>query len=368
MSLSSYTVYVDTNAVSVSIDPTANLATLRTQLGSNINGTDVFLYFNPVTSQKTVLPMTSEDKVPVSDILFPPVAGSGNQIIEVVSNAAGSPSFLGSTTQSGYLNTSPYFGVQVVLNQSDAAAITNNAGMFQPLMLENVQSCDPNQPAFFSNAVICQQGAIIQFNISCWGAAGWGFTITSTMNTSTDINAGGLFIPYRNGNYNSMMTTSLLRYNSQAGDTIQIEANAALGIASQYNVQYSTVTVNAWSLSSWIDSEGNNYASSAPIPSTSAAEMELLTLGAKDGFQPPPPGGTTSIPGGTTQPAAPTAGPPSGQTFGTFGGATPGSPPNTRAGGLVGSIELFFLVFNSQADAQAVIKVLNSSETGFGNG
>ena len=109
MSLSSYTVYVDTNAVSVSIDPTANLATLRTQLGSNINGTDVFLYFNPVTSQKTVLPMTSEDKVPVSDILFPPVAGSGNQIIEVVSNAAGSPSFLGSTTPSGYLNTSPNF-------------------------------------------------------------------------------------------------------------------------------------------------------------------------------------------------------------------------------------------------------------------
>ncbi len=94
------------------------------------------------------------------------------------------------------------------------------------------------------------------------------------------------------------------------GDTIQIEANAALQIATQYNVAYSTLTISSWSLSSWTDSNGNTWSSSTPIP----GGVSDFAAGAGDGgFSPPPPGGNASIPGGVVVPAAPKASPPSAQ-------------------------------------------------------
>lgn len=63
MPQSNYMVYVGTTSAPVSIDPNQSLATLRTQLGSQVTNSDVFLYFNPVTQQKTVLPITDESTV-----------------------------------------------------------------------------------------------------------------------------------------------------------------------------------------------------------------------------------------------------------------------------------------------------------------
>jgi hypothetical protein len=368
-----YAVYIGATPITVNLSPTATMDEVRTALGSQISDQDSFLYENPVTELKTVLTPTSAEKTArLSVCCFPPVPEQGvtDSIIQVVSTSTSSPSFMGTTPESGYLSPNPYFGVNVRLNEVDKSAIDNNKGMFQPVLLENVQSCNPDNPANFTYAVICQKGAIVEFDISCWGAAGFSFTITSAMSESADINSGGLYVCYGDDSFNKISVTGLRRYNSQSGDTIQIEANAALGIAAEYNVEYSTVTCSGWSLNQWTDMDGNTHASSTPIPGSAMSEsIETKTTSQADsgGFQPGPPAGTGSIPGGTTQPATPTAGPPSNQTFGGIESASPGSKPSTRAEGLVGAIDVFFLVFDSQEDANTVIKILNSGTMGFGS-
>jgi len=360
MTATNYTVYNGATPQVFSLDPTDTMADVRTALGGFMASTDNFLYENTVTELKTVLtPVSAEAEAKLSGCQFPPVPGQvTTPIIQIVSTSATSPSFMGNSPSTGYVNDNPQFGIRCVLNDTDAAAVTNNAGMFQPVMLENVVSCNPVNPANFTYAMICQKGAIVAFDISCWGAAGYGYTVTSAMSTSTDINADGLYILY-DSDFGLQTNTQLRRYNTKAGDTIQIEANKALHISTQYNVAYSTITFSGWSMSSWTDMNGNPHSSSLPIPSLSADT--------DGGFQPGPPAGGSDIPGGTTQPAAPTAGPPSNQVFGGFETGTPLAPaPSTRSAGLVGSIELFCLVFDSDADAKAVIKVLNSGASGFG--
>tara|TARA_R110000868_G_scaffold411064_2_gene701629 strand:- start:23222 stop:24343 length:1122 start_codon:yes stop_codon:yes gene_type:complete len=373
MAAQNYTAYVGVTPTVVSLDDGSTMAQVRTALGSSMASTDNFLYENTVTQEKTVLwPVSQESVAKLSGCHFPPVPGQGvnTPIIQIVSTAENDQSLMGTRTASGYVYNSQYFGVKISLNETDAAAVTNNQGMFQPVMLQNVVSANPSYPLSFQNAMICQKGAIIQFDISCWGAAGWGYTITSTMNTSTDICGSPLYAIYPAGSGAKMGGLGLRRYNSKAGDTIQMKANAALGIAKQYNVEYSTITVKGWSLSEWAEPRTTN---NTPIPSGPTLEeamrsgINLDEMIDASNFVPPPPAGGGDIPGGTSQPGTPTAGPPSNQKFGTFSGCTPSGIPNTRSEGLVGSIDIFCLVFDSDADAKAVIKILNSGTMGFGS-
>lgn len=259
--------------LSIEFDDSTKMSDVRTTLtGKGFMGaSDVFLYENPVTELKTVLmPKSAEANVPLSKCLWPsaPDAGYNNPIIQIVNVAGSNPSFLGTTPEDGWLRSSTVFGVSASLNPEFS---TQNAGMFEPLMLQNVQSADPNNPVSFTQCIIVQKGAIINLNISSWGALGFGYCVTSAMGTDI-IPEAGLYQVYGNPSNNasgSQSYTTISRYANgfqPNGDSIQIQSNKALGIAKQYNVEYSTLTFSSWSLNQ-ATIGGTTYNCSTPIPS-----------------------------------------------------------------------------------------------------
>ena len=366
----SYNVYIGANSSIQSFDSTTTLAEARATLTNAglMTKTDAFLYENPVTGLKTVFgPVSDEKNAKITAATFPPVPSqlsNDYELVQIVSTAANAPALLGTQPSDGYFRPNGQMAVSVSLNNTDANAITNNKGMFEPVLLQNVQSANPDAPVSFTNCVIVQKGAIVSFDVASWGAAGFGFVIDAAESIGGVNICPGLFVVYPD-NFGKSETTVLRRYVGDAsknGDTIQIQSNASLNIAKQYNVEYSTVTVKTFSLSSWTDSNGNTFSSSKPIPSGGADDFaEALGLeDSKGGWVPPPPAGKSDIPSGTTKSGSPTAGPPSKQTIGTIRSVTPNSCPATRSGGLVGSVEIYFLVFDSKEDADTVIKVLNA--------
>jgi len=356
-----YYVYIGAKSTIESFDSTETLADVRKALTAKglMTTTDAFLYENEATSLKTVYaPQSAEKNHPVSLATFPAVASLSEdyELIQIVSTSATSPSFLGDSPADNYFRPIPQFGVSVSLNMSDPAAKVINKDMFEPVLLESVQSSNPDAPISFSNCVIVQKGAVVSFDVSSWGAAGWGLIIDAAETTSTSI-CPGIFITYDNDNFGSIETTTLDRYVGNAtksGDTIQIESNASLKLGSQYNVAYSTITVKTFSLSEWTDSSGKVYSSSLQIPSSTSE-----TLDDKGNVAPPPPSGQSDVPSNSVGSGTPVSGPKSKQTFGGISSVRPTSCPATRSSGLVDQIEIYFLVFDSKADADTVIKVLN---------
>lgn len=374
------------NHKDIALDDNSHMSDVRTLLTSQgfMKDTDSFLYDNPVTGLKTVLqPRSAEATARLSACLWPAVPGEGfnNQIIQIVSVAESNPSFLGTTPQDGWLRNSSIFGVRAKLNPEFS---DNNAGMFEPLMLQNVQSTNPNAPVSFTQCIIVQKGAIINLDISSWGALGFGYCITSAMGADI-IPEEGLYQIYGNPSPNSPGAQSYASVSRYAngfkpnGDSIQIQSNQALGIAQQYDVEYSTLTFSSWSLSQGTFN-GKTINCSTPIPSGVSAlanaarafdpTMEVAVMsadvGAGDGWQPGPPAGTTSVPSGGTQPGSPTAGPQSSQTYGApmTNPYSPRTKPATRGGGLVGSMEVYFLVFTDKEAANNIIRVLNNPTMG----
>lgn len=365
MSSQQYTVYNGATPKTFTLDTSATMADVRQALGSYMATTDNFLYENPITGLKTVLtPVSSERTARLRGCQFPPVPSQGveNPIIQVVSTSNKTPTLLGTTPESGYVHSGPLFGVRARLNETDPVAIKNNKGMFQPVMLENVISANPDHPLSFTYAMICQKGAIVEFDISCWGAAGFGFAITSDMSAPI---CPGLVVPFTD-NFGRQSVTTMRRYASKEADTIQIEANAALGIAKTLDIEYSTIIFRGWSLDDWT-SDGHDYHSDLSIPTGPQGSFAVGNIFKDGGFQPGPPAGSKDIPGGTTQSGSPTGGPPSNQQIGIIGSYHPGSIPTTRAGGLVGAIQLYCLVFDNDEDAKNIIKVLNAGDQGFGS-
>lgn len=370
-----YTVFVGADSHVVEFPPYQPLSDFRKKLTEKglITDKDAFLYENPATKLKTVFTPRSSEKNYVlgtakphsqAGAAFPSVPSQhvDNPIVQVVSISKSSPSLMGTTPSDGWLRPNQEMGMRCRLNDSDPAAIKNNKGMFQPLMLENVQSANPDDPADFTYCVVTQKGAIVSFDVSSWGAAGIGYTITSAMGTA--INPEGLFTNYDPGHYDRQTWLRLDRYvgdGSKTGDTIQMEANSSMHIAKQYNVEYSTLVFKAWSLKSWEDSSGKKYSSGTPVPSE-----VLIGDSADNGFQPGPPSGNGSVPGGTTSSGSPKAGPPSKQRFGSIYAPSPGSPPATRSGGLTGALQVYFFVFKNDHDAKTVMRVLNAGTMGFG--
>jgi hypothetical protein len=365
----SYNIFIGANSSVHTFDSTTTLAEVRialTDLGL-MSSTDSFLYENSMTQLKTVFgPVSDEVNAYISGATFPAVPSelsNSYELIQIVSTASDAPAFLGTTPPDGYFRPNGQMAVNISLNNSDQVAISNNAGMFEPVLLQNVQSANADDPVSFTNCVIVQKGAIISFNIASWGAAGWGYTITAAESLGGTNICDGLFIPY-SSNYGNSVSTTLNRYASgNVGDTIQIQSNASLNIAQQYNVEYSTITVNTYSLTSWSDAAGTVYSSSLPIPSGAAKDFSMMLdkETGPEGWVPPPPAGGSDVPSNTTGSGSPKAGPPSTQTFGSpINSLIPASCPATRSTGLVGSVEIYFLVFDNVTDANTVIKVLNA--------
>ncbi len=380
--MTKYAVFIDVTEHYITAHPSDKLSEIRKKHSNWISDDDHFIA--DIYGEKSVLSLVQERDATVGGTSFPPAGGVTDRIIQIVRDSKGKPSFLGMQPKNNWVTQSTSakdqnFAVQVVLNKHSDVAIENNKGMFEPLMLINVVSAVPDHPKSFPNVVVCQKGAIIQFNIRSWGAAGWAYTITAQDTvTSTDIVPADypLFTNYDgiNRKFGSITQASLWRYAGTfqgKADTIQIMSNKALSIPSVDNVRFSEVTVTGWSLKSWkASADGNPYASSLPVPVGIGSDIKkeqlyLADLGSgdpviKSGGKTKTPGvGKVSVPGDSTQPATPKAGPPSNQSFGTCWDPIPSRNPGSGEEGLTGAVDLTFLVFDSKADANAVMKILN---------
>ncbi|KUM03783.1 hypothetical protein AWB61_21010 [Chromobacterium sp. F49] len=232
-------------------------------------------------------------------------------------------------------------------------------------MLTDVQPSNPGSNAFYSRAVICEKGSIVGFNISSWGAAGFGYNISSDKDTICD----GLYNCFGN-EPNRKATSSLLRYQSSK-NTIQIESTQVLGIPTSDIIHYQKVTVKTWRLTKY-SKNGQTYSSDMQAPVITAPgqtmarflsgslETQLLAESGRSGFDPGPVGGDTFVPGQSIETGAPSRGPESQQNFGSIYDLREDDRHTT----VLGSVVFYFFVFKDRASADRVINVLNSPNPG----
>ena len=166
-----YDVYLSSKNQAIEISPKATLTELRSKL-SEANDFD-FIYYNTFTEKKAVLTDRSlESERSVDQIAF-------DAIITMARVQGAKTDLIGMKTD--WLNDR-HCGVRISLNKHEEAK-KQNEGKFEPLMITDVQPTNPGSSAFYDRAVICEKGSVVNFEISSWGAAGFGYSITSNKQT-----------------------------------------------------------------------------------------------------------------------------------------------------------------------------------------
>lgn len=349
--MAQYNVYLSGEKHIIEANSDETLSGLRQKLGVNSDNY-CFVYYNSFTEKKTILNDRSlESQKKINQIAF-----DGNTVIMTV--VAGQKTDLFGMRADWMYDR--HTGVQIIFNQSDAVARTNNEGKFDPIMLTDIQPSNSSSSAFYQRAVICEKGSIIQFNISSWGAAGFGYSITSDKETICD----SLYMTYGN-DPNRKGYGNLYRYED-SNNTIQIESTKTLNIPTNDVIHYQKITVKTWRVTSYKEG-GHTYSSNmrAPVisaPSTRspmampAMGIQRLSLSQAGGFNPGQPGGDTYVPGKDIDNGAPGRGPSSGQSFGTISRIKQDDHNNT----VLGAVIFYFFVFKDHEAANRVINVLNA--------
>ncbi len=164
--MTQYSIYMGGVSQVMDLDPGTTLGSLRQMLskmpGSSSDDYD-FVYYNPFTEQKTILNnRTLEGRKHIKDIAF-------NDTTVIMTVVQGSKTDLFGMKQDWLYNR--HMGVQVSLNQG-AEAQAVNSGKFEPVMLTDIQPSNSNSNVFYQNAVICEKGSIVRFDISSWAQPG----------------------------------------------------------------------------------------------------------------------------------------------------------------------------------------------------
>ena len=324
MSVQTYNLYRDGTPVRVAIDSNSNLAQARAAMGGNISWDYRFVYWNDLTQQKTFLnEVGKEASIPLSKILF-----AGNNIL--LANVSASRPDLFGTKASGL--TDRHVTVSVGLNNTDAEGKRANAGKFAPLMLTNVQPANPSVAFFAENVVICEKGSLVNFYIRSWGAAGFGYSISSPKQKI----ASSLFITFDKKSFGTYVTGFLSRYESSKR-TIQVDSTQSLNIAPSLILAYQKITVKTWNIRSYQRGSETFTSNLKPPPITGA-------------------GGDTITPGSGVQTGATHQGPGSDMNFYSLKILSADDPDNT----VLGAVTFHFFVFRDANMANNVLKVLNS--------
>lgn len=349
--MTAYTVYLSGQPQTINANATDTLATLRQKLAGDTS-TYAFVYYNPFTKKKTILNDRSVEGAQTVGL----TAFNGTTIIMTVVSGNKTDLF---GTKADWLYDR-HLGIRIVKNTADADAAATNQGKFDPVMLTDIQPSNSSSNVFYQRAVICEKDTVIQFNISSWGAAGYGYSIKSDKDTITD----GLYITLGDSP-NRQVNTGLRRYSS-SNNSIQINSTQALNIPTQDVINYQKVTVKSWRVTSY-DQGGKSYSSNtqAPVITSPHHMMPMAMPGpsfanfataGSGGFDPGSPGGDTYVPGHDIQTGAPGRGKPSDQKFGSISNIK-GDDPNTT---VLGAVVFYFFVFKDHAAASQVINVLNA--------
>lgn len=293
-----------------------------------------------------VVGISTETYIPISGII-----GENNQAYLTDVNKTMETDFIGFSTDWWF---DRYMSCRMRLNTTDSEARKANEGKFQPFMLTNVKTANPNLPAIsFENIVVCEKDSVIQFEISSWAAAGYGYTIKPT--SGSPINSEPLYItftgcPKDGGNYARI---SLRRYytenQSQNKSTIKVVATDTLKLGGN-ELNYMKFSIRTWKVTEY-KSNNKVYKCNLPLPSP-YQKQETIT----------PPysqlvnGDESVIPGGTIEPGttAPT-GDQSEQNIGTIYNVK----DSQNVGDIIGEVIFYVFVFKTKEDAEAVFGQMN---------
>ena len=351
--MTQYNVYLSGQKRTIEADQNDTLSSLRQKLGTDASDYE-FVYYNNFTDKKTILnDRQVESNQTISKITFPP----HNTVIMTVVKGSKTDLF---GTKADWLHDR-HTGVQITLNQEDQVAREHNEGKFKPIMLTDIQPSNSLSNAFYQRAVICEKGSIIKFKISSWGAAGFGYSITSDKDTICD----ALYITY--GDKPNRQSNFGMRRYQDSNNTIQIESTKTLNIPTQDIIHYQKVTVKTWRLISY-KQNGQTFTSNTQAPVIQAPTTRGAMLLAHStihrssilqtrtgGFDPGAPEGDTYVPGKDIETAAPSRGPKSEQKFGSISDLKQDDSNNT----VLGAVVFYFFVFKDQEAANRVINVLN---------
>ena len=210
---------------------------------------------------------------------------------------------------------------------------------------------NPDSDFFADKLVICQKGKPIQFGISSWGAAGYGFSI----GTNRDTIVSGLYYLYGPSQYGQVGYTVMRSYEGPAGSNppqILVESLKDKGINPALKADYSKITIKTWRVTSWNKgSESGSSALTAPSPRLLLDDADQADPFAED------PSGDHSIPGKSVEVAAPSAGKPSSQKIGE-----PASIENDGPDHVIGSVTFYLYVYRTKEDANLIFNILNSPQ------
>lgn len=323
-----YNVYLSGVEYSISANENDSLSSIREKLEKLKEKEEVdnfkFVYYNTMTETKTILEDSSiEGKRKIKQIVF-----DKNTLLMTI--VKGEKTDLFGTKTEWF--TDRNMGAQINLNIQD--------GKFKPIMLTDISPSNPNSDVFFNNAVICEKGSTIEFRISSWGAAGFGFSIESEKESIVD----RLYLTFGT-DQNTTSYTTVSRYQESA-NTIQVDSTESLNIGEDDAVHYQKITIKTWRLTSY-KKDGTTYSS----------DMKPPRRKLKAAFSEESTNGDTYVPGKYIENAAPSRGGHSDETFGPgISELKEDDPKNT----VIGSIVLYFFVFKDRESAEKTINVLNA--------
>ncbi|MCG8640565.1 MAG: hypothetical protein MI862_12570 [Desulfobacterales bacterium] len=324
-------IFQGTNQEFKELDTNSNLSEVRTQLGSFMKSTYLFVYYDERQQKQLMQPKNTESNYKLSSIL-----GEQNNLTITDPNA-NKPDLEGILV-SWFTDRNLQVGVR--LNNANPDAVAANKDKFQPFMLEKVQTIKdaaedfPN--VYWNYAVICEKGSAISFNYSCWGAAGYGFSIKSDRSTIIS----GLYV-VNNGNYATTTFSGLSRYQDTK-QNIVVDSLSDQGIPIGDRLQYSSVTFKAWNVKGY-KQNGQSYSSNAQPPYRRSTDPGGMAK--KNGV---------IVPGGGIESGSPHAKGTSHQDWGA-----PLSSLDQDTNCVLGEMDIYFLVFKNHEAATQMVRQNN---------
>lgn len=367
MTYQEYTVYRDsedgnsTTSKQFKFDTNETLDQVRAQLGSYI--TDQYRFINYQNKKATygdmILSINFEDVATLKKVV-----GLKNQLYLTNVFKQVKTDLVGFNTDWFF---DRYMSCKISLNPEPNAQSSNQNKM-QPLMLTNVKAAAPIRGfGAMDKVVICEKDSIIQFELSSWGAAAYGYNIK--LEAGTPITDADLFIGFSGCTPNNYASTSLQRYYASSNASIdqkmiRVVPISSMNIGGDKVLQYMKFTVRTWIVTEYKTGDGKTITCNQPIPTPQVDQpldgvaMSFLAIGGNTPY-----GQLTSAQHETV---APGSGMTPGSTVPTdqqssqvFGGPIEVLHMDNGPSGIIGEVTFYVFVFNSHADAMAVFSSIN---------
>ena len=179
----------------------------------------------------------------------------------------------------------------------------SNADKFQPLMLTNVKTTNPNVAGgSFENVLVCQKDSIIKFDVKSWGGAGYGMKINPT--AGIPIMDHGLYATFTTCSADNYKGMGLSRYystnESYNKKMIKVVATESMNIGGNV-VEYMKFSVKTWNVTSWKDTNGNMVTCNMPVPTpVSNQNQRVASFASTDSGNDVPYNDLSTAPDGTS--------------------------------------------------------------------